>query len=116
MPNKIKNLYNKNLFLIVIILLLFILSINLYLKKEVIREIISKYIKSFNNKVEYGECLTDNDCVPFECCHPSTCVSINNKHDCSNIFCTQECKPDTLDCNQGYCGCVNRKCKAVVSE
>jgi len=62
------------------------------------------------------ECVTDNDCVPSSCCHPSSCVSINNKPNCEGIFCTQECAPGTLDCNQGYCGCISGKCSAVFSD
>ena len=62
------------------------------------------------------ECVTDADCVPATCCHPSNCVSINNKPNCEGIFCTQECAPNTLDCGQGSCQCIDGKCKAFFKE
>lgn len=66
-----------------------------------------------NQILEKQTCITDTDCVAAACCHPSACVPITEKPDCSEIFCTQECKPGTLDCNQGYCSCINGKCQAV---
>ena len=55
-------------------------------------------------------CNTDADCVPATCCHPNQCVSISAKPDCSNVVCTQECLPGTLDCGKEKCGCVANKC------
>ncbi|MEK6872701.1 MAG: hypothetical protein AABW90_01660 [Nanoarchaeota archaeon] len=68
---------------------------------------------SFDDKIGVGICVTNADCVPAICCHPSACVPINEKPDCDDVFCTQECALGTLDCNQGYCGCINQKCQAV---
>ena len=60
-------------------------------------------------------CESDADCVPSECCHPSSCATKGFEEDCSGIYCTQECAPETLDCGQGSCGCVNKKCKALIN-
>mgnify|MGYP006929348154 CR=1 FL=1 len=60
------------------------------------------------------ECSIDADCVKATCCHASSCVNIENAPDCSGIYCSQECQPGTLDCGQGSCGCVNKKCEAVI--
>lgn len=68
------------------------------------------------NDTEIGECITNEDCVYAQCCHPSSCVPITNKPNCEGIFCTQECAPGTLDCNQGSCKCIRGKCKAVFNE
>ena len=62
-----------------------------------------------------NECVRDSDCVPEVCCHSSTCVSIKNSPDCSDLFCTMECAPGTLDCGQGSCLCVNGKCRAEIN-
>ncbi len=61
-------------------------------------------------------CEKDSDCVPAQCCHPTSCVNKNYAPDCSGIFCTMECKPDTLDCGQGKCVCINNKCEAEIEE
>ena len=59
------------------------------------------------------ECVNDYDCVPAACCHPSSCIALDNAPFCDDIFCTQECAPGALDCGQGFCSCINGKCKAV---
>ena len=33
-------------------------------------------------------CVTASDCVPEQCCHPTSCVNRNNAPDCSGIMCT----------------------------
>ena len=60
-------------------------------------------------------CVSDSDCVPETCCHPSACVSIKNSPDCSDLFCTMECAPGTLDCGQGSCLCIDGKCRAEIN-
>ena len=55
-------------------------------------------------------CGTDADCVPAQCCHPVSCVPLEQKPDCTDILCTLECKPNTLDCSQGSCACEKGKC------
>ena len=59
------------------------------------------------------ECTADAEFVPAGCCHPSTCVPIQNKSDCSDAYCTLDCQPGTLDCGYGSCLCVKGKCNAV---
>ena len=63
------------------------------------------------NTTEAKECSIDTDCVPSSCCHASSCVSKDKAPSCSDSFCTLECTPNTLDCNQGSCSCVNNKCQ-----
>src|SRR3989338_4372611 len=58
-------------------------------------------------------CYSDSDCVPAQACHPSSCVIKSQAPNSSGIFCTQECAPGTLDCGQGSCECINKKCGAV---
>lgn len=61
-------------------------------------------------------CETDVDCVPAQCCHPTSCINEKYAPDCSGVSCTLECQPNTLDCNQGYCACINGQCTAVFSD
>jgi len=56
-------------------------------------------------------CQTDSDCVAATCCHPVECVSSEYKPDCSGISCSMECAPDTMDCGQGGCMCIEGRCK-----
>ncbi|MBD3249746.1 hypothetical protein GF336_06900 [Candidatus Woesearchaeota archaeon] len=56
------------------------------------------------------ECTSDADCVPASCCHADSCVPKDRAPDCSETFCTQECVPETLDCNQGDCICQDNRC------
>jgi hypothetical protein len=59
-------------------------------------------------------CNTDADCVPAECCHPTTCVAPGSKQDCSATMCTMECKSGTMDCFGGcLCG-EDKKCAAKI--
>jgi len=56
-------------------------------------------------------CQTDLDCAPAQCCHPTSCINKDYKPDCSGIVCTMECAPDTMDCGQGKCVCVDNACQ-----
>ena len=56
-------------------------------------------------------CMTDDDCVPAQCCHPTTCTNKANKGVC-NLMCTMSCE-GPIDCGAGRCGCVNGKCSVV---
>ena len=58
-------------------------------------------------------CMTDDDCVPAQCCHPTSCSNKANKGVC-NLLCTMSCE-GPIDCGAGSCGCVNGKCSVVVS-
>lgn len=66
--------------------------------------------KLFNHSKGTGECKTDLDCVPSTCCHATTCVPLALRPNCSNILCSQVCKPNSLDCGQEICVCKNNKC------
>ncbi|MBS3091048.1 hypothetical protein J4217_01195 [Candidatus Pacearchaeota archaeon] len=59
-------------------------------------------------------CNVDSDCVAASCCHSTSCVNVNAKPRCDGVFCTLECRAESLDCGQGSCKCVNRECKAVI--
>ncbi|NOR84670.1 hypothetical protein GQ473_00990 [archaeon] len=52
-------------------------------------------------------------CVPATCCHPIACVPEDQAPDCSNVMCTMDCQPGTMDCGQGYCAVVNNKCTVI---
>ncbi len=58
-------------------------------------------------------CLTDDDCVPAECCHPASCINKANKGVCT-LLCTMSCE-GPIDCGAGRCGCVNGKCSVVAT-
>jgi len=60
-----------------------------------------------------SSCTADSECVPVSCCHARSCVSVSEKPACNGIRCTQSCEPDTLDCGQAHCGCVENKCTVV---
>jgi len=61
------------------------------------------------------ECNIDTDCAPAQCCHPTSCVPVSQAPDCEGTFCTQECRPGTIDCG-GRCFCEENKCQAQVME
>lgn len=61
--------------------------------------------------VHVVECTRDADCVPAECCHPSSCTAAAAKKPC-NLLCTASCE-GPLDCGGGSCGCVNKKCSII---
>ena len=61
-------------------------------------------------------CSVDTECVPKTCCHPSACVHASQQPDCSDIYCTADCKPNTIDCGQGACKCMNQKCVVLMGE
>ncbi len=61
-----------------------------------------------------GECFEDTDCVPATCCHPTEAVNKEFRPNCSNVFCTEECQPNTLDCGQGKIKCIKNKCEVLI--
>ncbi len=61
-------------------------------------------------------CSADTDCAPAQCCHPADAVNLANEPDCSNVACTMECKPGTLDCGQGEIKCLSGKCTTILTE
>lgn len=61
------------------------------------------------------QCSVDADCVPDACCHATDAVNSEYGPSCESVFCTLECRPETLDCGQGKVECVKKECKAVFS-
>jgi hypothetical protein len=57
-------------------------------------------------------CTTDADCMPAQCCHPTTCVNQQEAIHVCNLLCTATCE-GPLDCGAGSCGCVNGRCSVV---
>ena len=60
-------------------------------------------------------CRFDTDCVPAQCCHPTGVVNADNAPDCSDTYCTMECRLGTLDCGQGEIRCVASECTAIIN-
>lgn len=54
-------------------------------------------------------CSVDSDCVPEQCCHPTSCINRTLKQAC-NEACTLECR-GPIDCGAGHCGCINGTCQ-----
>ncbi|MFA5060808.1 MAG: DUF333 domain-containing protein [Candidatus Pacearchaeota archaeon] len=64
------------------------------------------------------ECELDSEieCVPAQCCHATSCVQKDLAPNCSDIFCTMECRAGTMDCGAGYCDFIDGKCGVVWNE
>ncbi len=58
-----------------------------------------------------GSCVTYSDCVPEQCCHPTSCINKDFKGVCT-VLCTASCE-GPIDCGAGHCGCVNGQCGVV---
>lgn len=54
------------------------------------------------------KCSSDSDCVPEQCCHPTSCINKAAKKPC-DVLCTQVCE-GPIDCGAGSCVCVNGQC------
>ena len=52
-------------------------------------------------------------CVPSSCCHATECVLESDAPNCSGVFCTENCEPETLDCGLGYCEFINGSCDVI---
>jgi len=85
---------DKRLILIVIMIFIFIALLSTY------------------SNINENYCNSDEECIPAQCCHPTSCTNIRNKPNCSDIFCTQVCE-GPIDCGAGSCKCVNNKCQVV---
>ena len=64
--------------------------------------------KPFGNPVF---CESSADCVSATCCHPDACINEDYQPDCKGILCTLECRPNTMDCGQGRCVCIDNTCQ-----
>jgi len=72
------------------------------------------FVSGCANMPDDAECSSDSGCVPASCCHSSECVPASEAPNCEGRMCSMECKPGTLDCGQGFCECMNSKCRAVL--
>ena len=66
-------------------------------------------------EIPVKECLSNNNCVPAQCCHPTSCIAVDKAPSCKGIACTEECRNGTMDCGEGHCGCVDNKCQAIMT-
>ena len=58
------------------------------------------------------QCSADADCVPAQCCHPTSTVNKANAPDCSGVLCTAVCE-GPIDCGAGEIKCVSNKCTII---
>lgn len=58
-----------------------------------------------------ARCTSDSECVPAQCCHPTSCINYRYKMPCTEA-CTLECS-GPLDCGAGHCGCVDGRCRVI---
>lgn len=66
-------------------------------------------IKEKEGKISRDYCIKDSDCIPEQCCHPTSCVNKEFAPDCSGIGCTMVCQ-GPIDCGAGKCVCKDNKC------
>ena len=59
-------------------------------------------------------CNSDSDCVPAQCCHPTSAVNKNFAPNCKGLACTLDCRAGTIDCGNGEIKCIDSKCTAVI--
>jgi hypothetical protein len=60
-------------------------------------------------------CNVYSDCVPAQCCHPTSCINKVAQKPCDGILCTESCE-GPLDCGAGSCGCVQGTCSVVAAQ
>ncbi|MCK4650209.1 hypothetical protein KAT36_03165 [Candidatus Pacearchaeota archaeon] len=68
----------------------------------------------FIGEVEEGG--VEEGCVAASCCHADECVWESEAPNCSGIFCTMSCEPETMDCGAGHCEVVDGECEVVWDE
>jgi len=100
---KVKLIYNKNLFIGIVVLILILAIIVIVLSKNNSKNPIDSKV---------SECYSDSECVPDSCCHATKCVSIDKKPDCKNKICSMDCE-SVLDCGIGRCSCIQNKCEVI---
>jgi hypothetical protein len=56
-------------------------------------------------------CYEDSDCVPDACCGEAQCaVFPEQAPSCSNVSCSGDCPPDSIDCGCGVPYCRDGRC------
>jgi len=63
--------------------------------------------------VDRTACTVNADCVPAQCCHPTSCENKDFKGVCT-LLCTMSCE-GPIDCGAGHCGCVSGTCQVIPS-
>jgi hypothetical protein len=58
-------------------------------------------------------CSVNSDCVPEQCCHPTSCINRKFKGVCT-LLCTQVCE-GPIDCGGGHCECEGGTCQVISS-
>jgi hypothetical protein len=96
---------NKLVVGIVVVVLLVLSGFFLFLDKLTEKE------PDITTSADY--CIQDSDCVAKEACHPKNCVNKAHVENEKIFICSAVCEPGSLDCDQGYCSCLNNKCNAV---
>ena len=54
-------------------------------------------------------CKTDSDCVPAQCCHPTSVINKQYAPNCSAVLCDASCQ-GPLDCGTGKPVCMKGTC------
>jgi len=106
--DRIKVSHNRGLFWLIIVLLILFIIFLIYSSIQ-----FNKNGESEDDVKKGSECVVDSDCVPEICCHAASCVPKERAPDCGNLMCTMECTPNSMDCGEGRCGCVNGYCDAI---
>ena len=57
-----------------------------------------------------GGCRSDADCVPAQCCHPTSCVVASEAPKCEGAMCTRDCRGGSFECGAGACACQAGVC------
>jgi hypothetical protein len=65
---------------------------------------------------QFNYCVDDSNCIPAQCCHPTSCINRDSAPNCEGVVCTLECRGGTMDCGYGYCACVDNRCQAVFTK
>lgn len=97
----------RGLFILAAALALILLGVLAYYYDEKVKNRESEDLGS-------SYCTDNRECVPDGCCHPKSCVNLKEKQTCSGVICSSVCEPGSLDCGQGTCQCINKKCEAVL--
>ena len=90
---------NNGSFIALMVFVLIVVTVMAFTKQATMVQEITPY------------CESDADCVAASCCHSASCTHKDTAPDCSDTYCSADCEPGTLDCNQAKCICVNNQCQ-----
>ncbi|HLD40124.1 MAG TPA: hypothetical protein VJB13_03210 [Candidatus Nanoarchaeia archaeon] len=74
--------------------------------------ITSIFLISCTTAPKAEQCSVDADCIPAQCCHPTSAVNKAEAPDCSAVLCSMSCE-GPLDCGAGEIKCVSNRCTIV---